>query len=60
MKVPVQLKSRKLWLAIIAALVAFGNAMFGWGLSTEQVITVIAPLLAYIGVEGVADIKERA
>lgn len=59
MKVPVQLKSRKLWLAIIAALVAFGNAMFGWGLTTEQVLTVIAPLLTYIGVEGVADIRER-
>lgn len=59
MKVPVQLKSRKLWLAIIAALVAFGNAMFNWGLTTEQVLTVIAPLLAYVGIEGVADIKER-
>ena len=58
MKVPAQLKSRKLWLAIIAALVAFGNAMFGWGLTTEQVLTVITPLLAYIGVEGMRDIKE--
>ena len=59
MKVPAQLKSRKLWLAIIAAVVAFGNAMFEWGLSTEQVITVITPLLAYMGVEGIADVKER-
>ena len=59
MKVPVQLKSRKLWLALIAALVAFGNAMFNWGLTTEQVLTVIAPLLTYVGIEGVADIKER-
>lgn len=60
MKIPVQLKSRKLWLAIIAAVVAFGNGMFEWGLSTEQVITVIAPLLTYIGIEGAADLKERA
>ena len=59
MKIPVQLKSRKLWLALIAAAVAFGNAMFGWGLTTDQVLTVIAPLLAYIGIEGAADIKER-
>lgn len=59
MKIPVQLKSRKLWLALIAALVAFGNALFNWGLTTEQVLTVIAPLLTYIGIEGVADIKER-
>lgn len=58
MKIPVQLKSRKLWLAIIAATVAFGNSFFNWGLTTEQVITTIAPLLAYIGVEGAKDIKE--
>ena len=59
MKIPAPLKSRKLWLAVIAALVAFGNAMFNWGLTTEQVLTVIAPLLTYVGIEGVADIKER-
>lgn len=59
MKIPVQLKSRKLWLALIAAAVAFGNAMFGWGLTTDQVLTVIAPLLAYIGVEGWGDAQGR-
>lgn len=59
MEVPTQLKSRKLWLALIAATVAFVNAFFELGLSTDQVLTVIAPLLAYIGVEGIADIKER-
>lgn len=59
MSVPTQLKSRKLWLAVIAAVVAFGNAMFDWGLTTEQIWSVLAPLLAYIGVEGVADIKGR-
>ena len=59
MKIPVQLRSRKLWLAIIAALVAFGNAMFEWGLTTEQVLTVITPLLTYIGVEGWGDAQGR-
>lgn len=59
MKVPTQLKSRKFWLAVIAAVVAFGNGMFDWGLSTEQIITVITPLLAYVGIEGIADVKER-
>jgi hypothetical protein len=29
------------------------------GLSQEQVWSVLTPLLAYIGVEGFADIKER-
>lgn len=59
MKVPTALKSRKLWLAVIAAAVAFGNALWDWGLTNEQVWSVVTPLLAFIGVEGVADIKER-
>lgn len=54
-----RLKSRKLILAGVGAAVSLGNSTFGWGLSTDQVLTVLAPLLAYIGVEGVADIVER-
>jgi len=52
------LKSRKLWLAIIAAGVGFGNSYFNWGLTTQEVWMTIAPLLTYIGVEGAIDIKE--
>lgn len=59
MRIPQPLKSRKLWLAVVAAAVAFGNAMFDWGLTSEQVWSVLAPLLTYIGIEGVADIRER-
>lgn len=54
-----RLKSRKLILSIAASAVALLNSTFNLGLDTEQVITVITPLLAYIGVEGVADIMER-
>lgn len=50
------LHSRKLWLALIAGFIAFGNGLWGWGLTTGQVWTVIAPLLSFIGVEGVKDI----
>ena len=53
------LLSRKFLLALIGGLVAFTNAYFDMGLSTDEVITVIMPILAYIGVEGIADIKER-
>lgn len=53
------LLSRKFLLAIVGALVVFANAMWGWGLSEEQVWSVLAPILTYIGVEGIADIKER-
>jgi hypothetical protein len=51
--------SRKFICALVASIVAFGNSMWDWGLTPEQVLTVIAPLLAYIGIEGIADIKER-
>ena len=53
------LKSRKFWLAIVAALVVFGNNFFGWGLTDDQVWTFLTPILAFIGVEGAADLKSR-
>lgn len=59
MSIPEKLKSRKFWLALIAALVVFLNRMWDLGLTEQELILVVAPLLAYIGVEGIADIKER-
>lgn len=53
------LLSRKFILAVVAAVVAFGNSIWGWGLSEGEVWTVVAPLLAFVGVEGAADFKER-
>ena len=49
--------SRKLWLALIGAGVAFGNAYWNWGMTVEQILLVIGPLMAYIGVEGARDVK---
>ena len=54
-----KLKSRKLLVALVAAFVAFGNNLWGWGLSESEVWAVLTPLLAFIGVEGAADLKER-
>jgi len=51
------LLSRKLILAVVAAFVAFGNALFDWGLTTEEIWSILTPLLAWIGIEGVRDIK---
>lgn len=59
MTLPKKLTSRKLWLALTGAAVTFCNAMWDWGLKTEEVWGIIALFLAYIGVEGAADIKER-
>lgn len=51
--------SRKFILALLAAVIAFGNAMFDWGLDFNEVVVIITPLLGYIAVEGAADIRER-
>jgi len=54
-------KSRKLWLSIVGAFVAFSNGMGWWGdvtMSTEQILLILTPLLAYVGVEGMRDVKE--
>lgn len=53
------LRSRKFILAAVSAGVAGGNAFFGWGLTVEQVLLIISPLLTFIGVEGYGDAKER-
>ena len=51
--------SRKFVLALISSIVAFGNAMWNWGLAPLEVLLIISPLLGYIGVEGLADIEGR-
>ena len=50
-----RLKSRKFWMAVVGGLVAFGNSMLGWGLSMEQVWSILTPLLGFMVVEGVKD-----
>lgn len=54
------LLSRKFLVALVGAIVVFGNHMWNWGLTTDQVWAVLTPLLAYLGIEGAADIKSRA
>lgn len=51
--------SRKFIASLVGAIVVFGNGVGWWKLDTTEVWQVLAPLLAYIGVEGVADLKER-
>lgn len=54
------LKSRKFLLSILAATIAFLNSNLNLGLSVQQVLIVIAPLLTFVGIEGIADIVQRA
>lgn len=51
--------TRKFLLSLVAAVVVFGNAMWNWGISEEQVWQMLIPILSFIGVEGAADFKQR-
>ena len=53
------LLTRKFLLALVGAVVVFGNAFWNWGISDDQVWQILTPVLAFIGVEGAADLKER-
>ena len=54
------LKSKKALTAIAAAIVA-GGAKIGWDVSTEELMPILTPLMAYIVGQGIADHgKERA
>lgn len=53
------LKSRKLWLAVVSALVVFCNSMFGWGITDDQIWQILTPILGFITVEGTADVVSR-
>lgn len=54
-----RLSSRKFLSAVVGAIVVFGNHYWNWGLTEEQVWQVLTPLLAFIGVEGAADVRGR-
>lgn len=54
------LLSRKFILAGLASIVAFINSTFNLGITQDQFVFFMMPILAYIIVEGIADIFERA
>ena len=52
--------SRKFLLAIAGAFIAYQAGVADGVLTNGELITVLAPLLTFIGVEGYADARERA
>lgn len=54
------LRSRKFWLALIAALVPVLNVKLGLGLTEEQVIAAVMPLIALIFGIAYEDSKKTA
>lgn len=54
------LKSKKALTAIAAAIVA-AAAKIGWDVSTDELIPILTPIMAYVVGQGIADHgKERA
>lgn len=49
--------SRKFLVAVLGALIPVLNQLLGWGLSIDQVLTILTPILVFIGAEGWKDIK---
>lgn len=54
-----KLKSRKLWLSLIAAVFPILNETFEWGFDEQVVMKVVAALLSFVFVEGAADAVGR-
>lgn len=59
MKIPESLQSRKLWLAIISALIVFLNKYLELDIKESEIMLIVGSLLSFVAVEGVADIKSR-
>ena len=58
-KFPDKLKSRKLWLALFAAVFPVLNSQLGWSLDEEVVMKVFAALMGWVLIEGAADTAAR-
>ena len=58
-KLSKKLQSRKLWVAVLAALVVFANRYFDLGLSETDINKIVFALVSYIVAEGTADAVAR-
>lgn len=56
---PDRLKSRKLWLSVISALLVILNKKLNLGLSDQDITLMVTSLLSFVVVEGGADIMGR-
>jgi hypothetical protein len=54
-----RLTSRKFLLTVAASLTAYGVATADNTITVSEVWTILTPILAYLGVEGAADVVTR-
>lgn len=52
--------SKKFWASVIATAVPMLNYYFGWGMDGDHVMTMMAPLMAYVFGQGLADLGKNA
>ncbi len=52
------IKSKKFWMTLIAVAVPIVNKLFGFDFNTEEIATVMAPMVGYIVGQGIADINK--
>ena len=52
--------SKKFWASIVAASIPMLNHYFGWDMEADKVMTIMAPLMAYVFGQGLADLGKNA
>lgn len=51
--------SRKFIVALLALIVPIANQQLGWELNASEILALLTPLLAFMGIEGFTDHKQR-
>ena len=52
--------SKKFWSSLLATAIPMLNHYFGWDMDGEKVMTIMAPLMAYVFGQGLADLGKNA
>ena len=53
--IPEKLKSRKLWVSLLAAVIVFANKYWNLDLKEQDLVLIVTALMGYVGMQGVND-----
>ena len=53
--IPERLKSRKLWVSLLAAVIVFANKYWNLDLKEQDLVLIVTALMGYVGMQGVND-----
>ncbi len=51
--------SKKFWAAMFATALPVANFCFSWGMAPEHITSIVAPVMAYILGQGLADLGKN-